>query len=337
MADFKVVQVLNDGHPMPDWVRERLEKAGIAFSVAICWNREELARHAGDADIVWAYGGRHLLVGENLDVLTRCGAILRTGSGTDNVDVERATGLGIIVANTPHVVTDSVADQAISLLFSLVRQITAHDRFVRRQEWDFRLAMPGRRFAGATLGLVGYGRIPRLVVHKLSGFAMSVLASDPHVSQQDMDAQGVKKVEMADLLAKSDYVSIHCPLTRDTWHLIGERELRLMKPTAYLVNTSRGWVIDEQALIRALKEGWIAGAGLDVMENEPPEPANPLLNMDNVIITPHYSGYTDRYPVDYYEASVEAILDMASGHWPPSCVNPGVNPRWGKLAPPIAR
>ncbi len=333
MRAFKVVEVINDGHPMPDWVPAKLEAAGIELVVSLCRNREDLARNAGDADLVWAYGGRHLLAGDNLTVLRRCGAILRTGSGTDNIDVERATELGIIVANTPYAIADCVADQAISLLFSLVRQITRHDRYVHRGHWSFRLALPGRRFAGATLGLVGFGRIPQRLVRKLAGFEMHFVAYDPYVSAEAMASCCVQRVELDVLLQASDYVSVHCPLTAETRHLIAERELRQMKPSAYLINTSRGPVVDERALVKALREGWIAGAGLDVLEREPIDPASPLLAMDNVIITPHFSGYSDRYPEDNYEASVEAIVDMANGHWPRSVVNPGVQPRWGQLAP----
>ena len=333
MAGFKAVQVVNDGHPMPAWVPERLAEAGIDFSVGICWTKDDLARHAADADLAWVYGGRRLLVGENLDVLERCSAILRTGSGTDNVDVSRATTFGIIVANTPYAITDSVADQAISLLFSLVRQVTRHDRYVHRGQWDFRLALPGRRFQGATLGLVGFGRIAQSVMAKLSGFGMRFLAYDPYVPAEVMASRGATPASLDELLQTADYVSVHCPLTEQTRHLIGERGLRLMQPHAFLVNTSRGPVIDEQALIKALREGWIAGAGLDVLEQEPIDSASPLLAMDNVIVTPHFAGYTDRYPEDDYAASVEAIIDMAGGHLPRSVVNPRVKPRWGALAP----
>ncbi|MHB0878325.1 MAG: C-terminal binding protein, partial [Anaerolineae bacterium] len=287
MAGFRVVQVINDGHPLPAWVGERLAQAGVDFAVSMCWSKDDLARAAGDADLVWAYGGRDLLKGENLGVLPRCGAILRTGSGTDNVDVALATTLGIIVANTPYAITDSVADQAISLLFSLVRQVTRHDRYVHNGRWDFRLALPGRRFRGATLGLVGFGRIAQSVVAKLAGFGMRFMAYDPYLPTEMIAARGAVPASLEELLRAADYVSVHCPLTEQTRHLIGERELDLMRPHAFLVNTSRGAVVDEPALVRALAEGRIAGAGLDVLEEEPIASASPLLAMDNVIITPH--------------------------------------------------
>jgi len=333
MARFKVVLVIKDSNPLPDWVAERLKDTSIEFCVAICWNKQDLACHASDADVVWAYGGRRLLEGENLTVLQKCGAILRTGSGTDNVDVKTATEMGIIVANTPHVVADQVADHAISLLFSLVRQVTRHDRLIRRGKWDYRLAMPTRCYRGATLGLVGFGRIPKLVVQKLSGFEMNFLAYDPYLAAEVVASHGAKSVSLDELLRAANYVSLHCPLTEETHHLIGERELRLVQPHSLLVNTARGKVVDEQALIRALQEGWIAGAALDVLEKEPPDPHNPLLSIENVIVTPHIGGMSDTYPQEFCEASVKALTDLAAGRWPRSVVNPDVTPRWGELAP----
>lgn len=337
MARFKVVQVVEPLFERPAWltawIAEQLENADIDFSEISCWNKEDLARHAGDADLVWTTGSRPLLEGENLTPLTKCGAILRSGSGTDEVDVKLATEMGIIVANTPHAVAEPVADHAISLLFSLVRHVTRHDRLIRAGHWDPRLAMPGRTYRGATLGLVGFGRIPQHMVRKLSGFEMNIVAYDPYVAVEVIASQGAKSAALDELLQTADYVSLHCPLTEETHHLMGERELRLMQSQALLVNTARGEVVDEPALIRALREGWIAGAALDVLEQEPPEPDNPLLSMDNVIITAHLGGYSNKGPQEVYEASVEAIIDLAEGRWPHSVVNPKVEPRWGQLSP----
>ena len=330
---FQVVQVVNDGHPMPDWVPEQLTRAGIDLKVAICWSTAELAAQTSEADVVWVYGGRALIQGEALDVLKRCGAILRTGSGTDNIDVKRATELGIVVANTPQAVTDPVSDHAISLLFSLRRQVVRHDRLVRQGVWNYRAALPGRRFREATLGLVGFGRVARLLVRKLAGFQMQLLAYDPYISKAVMAEHGAHKVGLDELLQTADAVIVLCPLTPETQHLIGERELGLMKPQAVLVNCARGGLVDEAALIWALQEGRIAGAALDVLEQEPPAPENPLLRMENVILTPHFAGYSDDYLSDNYAASVEALVDLSERRCPFSIVNPQVEPRWGRLAP----
>jgi phosphoglycerate dehydrogenase-like enzyme len=178
------------------------------------------------------------------------------------------------------------------------------------------------------LGLVGFGRSGRLVAEKMSGFNMTTLAYDPYVSAETMAEVGARKAELDDVLSRADFVLLHCPYTKETHHLIGERELRLMKPTAILVNTTRGSVIDEPVLIRALTEGWIAAAGLDVFEQEPVDPDNPLLKLDNVVATPHIAGASDQSQETRWRLSVETVVAFSRGHWPPSYVNPGVKPRW---------
>jgi D-3-phosphoglycerate dehydrogenase len=334
MQHCQAVLVINEGPPMPAWVHERLAHAGVDFAIHLCRTKADLEQFAADADIVWVNGGARLLTRENLAVLRRCGAIVRVGSGTDNIDVKAATEMGIIVANTPYVLSDAVASHAIALLLSLLRQVARLDRRLRQGTWASGDVLPLRRPEGAHLGLVGFGRIPQRVARKVRGFDMQITAYDPYVPAEVMAGHGVAKSDSLDtLLAQSDIVSLHCPLTEETRHLIGERELRLMQPHAVLINTSRGAVVDEPALIRALREGWIAGAGLDVFEQEPCAPDNPLLSMDNVVVTPHTAGYTDTYPTDFITVCVEAIIDLAQRRWPPSVVNPSVKPRWGALTP----
>jgi D-3-phosphoglycerate dehydrogenase len=174
---------------------------------------------------------------------------------------------------------------------------------------------------GRTLGLVGFGHIARAVVRKLRGFEMRVLAHDPYVDAGAMAAHGVTATCLRDLLAEADYVSLHCPLTAETRHLIGETELRLMKPTAILLNTSRGQVIDEVALARALSQRWIAAAGLDVLESEPPGSENPLLGLDNVVLTPHVGGYSANGVEIRWQLSVDTVLALARRQMPHSWVN----------------
>jgi D-3-phosphoglycerate dehydrogenase len=171
------------------------------------------------------------------------------------------------------------------------------------------------------------------MVEKLRGFGFHFLAFDPYVTEAVFRSCDVQSAPLDELLRASDFVSLHCPLSKETHHLIGERELRLLQPHALLVNTSRGPVIDEPALIRALQEKWFAGAALDVMEQEPPAPDNPLLSLENVILTPHISGYDSSYPQAVLEASIEALIDLAEHRWPYSCVNPKVTPRWGAMLP----
>ena len=325
MKRTKVVQIAGTGVPTPDWVSAALYEAGIYLSIADCWTAADLEQHAAEADIVWITGERRVLQGDNLLALNRCGGIVVASTGTDHVDSRTAMALGMVVAHTPQTTTDSAADQAISLLFSLVRQVVRLDRQVRQGTWDI-LAVPRRRFRNATLGLVGFGRIAQRVVRKLAGFEMRFITHTRTPEPAVLESHGTTSVTLDELLQTADYVSLHCPLTAATHHMIGEREFRLMKQDALLINTARGGVVDEAALIRALSEGWIAAAGLDVLEKEPPDPSNPLLGMDNVILTPHVGGNSDHFPEDEFEASVEAILDLAAGRNPRHVVNPEVQP-----------
>jgi D-3-phosphoglycerate dehydrogenase len=328
MKAFKVALVALDGHEVPKCVYEQFEREAVQLVVKPCSNRQELAEYAGDADIVWLFGGSHVVTAENLALLPRCGAIIRTGSGTDNVPVDAATRLGIVVANTPDALTDAVSDHAIALLLAVVRQVAVQDRAVRGGTWDRYHAWPNQRVRGKTLGFVAFGRIPQMVAQKMKGFEPRLLAYDPYVSPPTLARHGAQVATLDELLEQSDFVSLHCPLTRETTRLIGERQLRRMKPTAVLINTARGPVVDEAALARALTEGWIAGAGLDVLEKEPPDPANPLLRLNNVVITSHIAAYSDEYVDVCWQFSTEAALDLARGRWPRSYVNRDVKPRW---------
>lgn len=327
MTRFKVALAALDGQTVPDWVSAELAAKEIDFVVRECVTDEDIASHAADADVVWLFGGSRVLNARNMTRLPRCGAIVRTGSGTDNIPVETATQLGIVVANTPDAATDGVSDHAIGLLFAVLRQIAVQDRAVRVGVWDRYRAWPRWTLQGKTLGLVGFGRIARSVARKLSGFEIKVLAYDPLVSPDLAAKQGVRTVELDELFSQADVISIHCPSTPETHHLIDERVLRQMKRTAVLLNTARGQVVDEAALTRALTEGWVAGAGLDVLEQEPPDTANPLLRLDNVVLTPHIASYSDAYLENCWRRSVDAVLALACGRWPPSYVNRPEKPR----------
>jgi D-3-phosphoglycerate dehydrogenase / 2-oxoglutarate reductase len=329
---FKVTLVGLDGQVVPDWVESGLAEQGINLVVHECQTRQELAQWAGDAEVVWVFGTSRCLHGqmnpEELSILERCGAIIRTGSGTDNVPVKAATRLGIVVANTPDALNDAVSDHAIGLLFALIRQIPFQDRNVRARIWDRYHGFPRWHLKGQTLGLVGFGRIAQSVAQKLAGFRLTTLAYDPFVASDVFAQHAVRSVSLEELMERSDFVSIHCPLTPETRHLIGTAQLKRMKPDAVLINTSRGPVIDESALTIALQSGWIAGAGLDVLDPEPPDWSNPLLQLDNVVITPHIGGYSDEYLPNSWRLSMESAIDFKKGRWPRSCVNPEVKPRW---------
>jgi D-3-phosphoglycerate dehydrogenase / 2-oxoglutarate reductase len=312
---------------IPGWVTQTFLDSGIEFVAQQCDDATDLAQYAADADIVWILGGDRILTPDNLHVLENCIAILRTGSGTDNIPVNAATECGILVVNTPEAIADIVADHTIGLIFAFTRGIVHHDRLVRQKIWNPNQYWPRWHLAGNSLGLIGFGQIAQKVVERLSKYNMHCYATDPYVSSETMHKFGVKKVSLDELLAKSDFISLHCPLTDETRHLIGSRELRLMKPEAILVNSSRGGVIDEQALIKAVREGWIGGAALDVLEQEPPDWNNPIFGLENVIITPHIGAYSDQFMPNFWRCSVDAILRMRRGQWPLSRVNPQVKLR----------
>jgi D-3-phosphoglycerate dehydrogenase len=328
MGDFKVALVSWGRELIPTWLSEELAKKGISFIAQECETSDELAACASDADVVWVFGGGKCLTADRLSLLKRCGAIIRSGSGTDNVPVREATNQRILVANTPDATTDAVSDHAIGLLLAIVRQITVQDRAVRSGIWDREHAWPGWHFPGSTLGTIGFGQVARAMARKMKGFGVKTIACDPGVGEALMAPLNVTKVKLDDLLRTSDFVSIHCPLNRDTYHLIAEMELRSMKPSAVLINTARGQVVDEAALVRALKEGWIAAAGLDVLEKEPPAPSNPLLVLPNVVLTPHSGGDSDVFRELMWKLSYETVVDLHCNRWPRSCVNPEIEPRW---------
>jgi D-3-phosphoglycerate dehydrogenase len=318
---FTVALVDLDGQTVPDWVWQTLDQEGIELIVHDCTTRAELAEHAGDADVVWLFGGSRVLQGGNLAAVPRCRAIVRTGSGTDNVPVEAATRRQILVANTPAAVSDGASDHLIALLFAVTRRVAELDRAIRRGRWGQVPAQPLSGVRGRALGLVGFGHIAREVVRKLCGFEMRLLAHDPHVAAETVAAHGVTAVDLDQLLTESDFISLHCSLTAQTRHLIDERALRRMKPTAILLNTCRGPVIDEAALVQALRERWIAAAGLDVVETEPPAADNPLLKLENVVLTPHVAGHAVDGTEVRWRLSVETVLALSRGQAPRSCVN----------------
>lgn len=329
MSKLNVVLVASDLPPAPDWVAQRLAEHAVHFSELLCSSSDEVVAAAQTADVVWVAGGSRVITADVLPQLPRCVAILRTGSGTDNVPVELASRLGIMVGNTPEAMMHGVAEHALAMLFAVVRQIALQDRLVRQGIWDARRAYPRSSFRGRTLGLVGYGRIARLVARKASGLELNILACDPLINGS-LSAGAVSLCPLDELLERSDFVSLHVPSTDATRHLIGEAQLQRMKPTAVLINTARGPVVDEAALVRALGEGWIAAAGLDVLETEPLPADSRLRLLDNVVLTPHVGSYSDVYVENCWHDSVQTLISIAQGNSPLWCVN---EPTVASLAP----
>ena len=327
MSRFKVVVATLDTDELPEWVAQELKNADIDLVHRECASREDVQSCAADADIVWLFGGSRCLIG-NLDVLKRCGAIIRTGSGTDNVPVDEATRRGIVVVNTPEAISEIVAEHAIALLFAVIREIPVQDRAVRQGVWDRDTAMPKYHVSGETLGVIGFGHIARAVVRKLSGFKMRVIVADPFIDDSAMAELGAEKADFDTVLSEAQFLTVHVPLVESTRQLIGAREFGLMKPSAVFVNTSRGPVVDETALYEALSSGQIAAAAIDVTEKEPPNADNPLLQLPNIVVTPHIAAYSDIQLERLWRFSVDSVLDLANGRWPRSYVNHDVKPKW---------
>ncbi|MEM2429193.1 MAG: hydroxyacid dehydrogenase [Nitrososphaerales archaeon] len=260
---------------------------------------------------------QHHITKRVIEAADKLKIIVKYGSkpGIDNVDLEAAIKKGIIVSYTPQANSDSVAEHTITLMLALLKKLNIFSQRLKNGLWRDRKLL-GYELLGKTVGIIGLGAVGYKVAEKIKGFGVKLLAYDPYVSNERAESVGAKLVDLNVLLKESDIVTIHATLTKETTHLIGERELRMMKKSAIIVNTARGAIIDEKSLIKALKEGWIAGAALDVFEEEPLNPDNPLLKMDNVIATPHAASCT-------YEAwrregfmAAEEVLRVLKGEKP---------------------
>ena len=292
---------------------------------------EEVAEVISDGDMDKISGstvivpGRPRVTGELLDMVgPSLKLIARAGIGVDTVDIPAATERGILIINTPDAPTESTAEHAVALLMAVAKRVIVGDMFLRGASDIERGYMRGTELKGRVLGVVGYGRIGRRVAEICaSGLKMQVLVYDPFLTGPVPTPEGVEMTSNLDLLLSSaDFLTLHTPLTAETHHLIGEREIRLLKPGSYLINASRGPVLDEAALIRALQDGHLAGAGLDVFDPEPPEPDNPLLKMINVVVTPHIASSTDRGLSAMFNGCADQIIQLLRGERPPFLVNP---------------
>lgn len=262
--------------------------------------------------------------------------ISQVAVGYDNIDVEAATRKGIYVTNTPEVLTETTADFAFALLMATARRIAEADRYVRSGRWKISWGLTmflGQDVWGKTIGIIGMGRIGTAVAKRAKGMNMRILYYDVYRNYTAEMELGAQYVDLETLLKESDFVSIHVPLTSATRHLINEDKLRLMKRTSCLINTSRGPVVDEKALYKALKEGWIWAAGLDVWEKEPTDPDNPLLSLENVTAAPHIASASYETRMKMAIMAAENITAILEGKIPPNLVNREVL----KVRPPIEK
>lgn len=233
------------------------------------------------------------ITAEVMDAIPTLKVIAKHGMGVDNIDVTHATEKGIQVVNAPYSNMNAVAEHIVTLLLALSKRIVRMDKLTRQGQFTQRNTYKTTELKDATVGIIGLGKISRLVVKKLSGFEMHIIASDPFVKQKDVGDLPVTMVSADEVYRTADFVIVHTSLFPSTFHLVGAQQFRMMKPTAYLINAARGPIIDEVALVEALDAGEIAGAGLDVFEQEPPAQDNPLFAMDNVIVSPHNAALSD--------------------------------------------
>jgi D-3-phosphoglycerate dehydrogenase len=310
-----------------DVERAIIESAGLRLVAADCRTEDDVIEAAWDADAIIA---QYATVGARaIDALTRCRVIARYGTGVDIVDVDAATRRGILVTNVPSDWCENeVADHAMALLLAAARKICGYDRATRAGTWRWQSGEPIHRLQGRTLGLLAFGAIAQAVAARAHAFGMHVIAHDPYLEPADVAAHGARPTTFDELVEQADYLVVQAPLTKETHHLIGEPELRRMKPTSILVNTARGPIIDDDALYVALREGWIAGAGLDDIEEEPAkqrnwQPVNPLFTLDNVIITPHAAYYSEEAMHTVRDFAAREVTRVLTGQPPRSPVNSG--------------
>jgi D-3-phosphoglycerate dehydrogenase len=314
--------LMDDGY-----VKGQFERAGFRFTDTYCRTDEEILPAVAGADGIMAMGPNFNR--QTIEQLDRCRVIVQCSVGFNSIDVEACTDAGIIVANLAEFCVLEVRNHTLALLLAVNRKVLLGDRQVRAGAWNPRGMYPIQTLYGQTLGLLGFGNIARSVAPIAQALGMNVIASDPYLDPAIAAQYRIAFVGMEELLRTADYISCHIPLGPQTHHILGEAQFQMMKPTAYFINTSRGAVVDETALIKALQKGWIQGAGLDVLEKEPPAKDNPLFAMDNVILTPHSAGGAsgaETMPRAWRHAT-EEMLRVLNGEWPRWFVNPVVKSR----------
>ena len=314
------IAVADSVFPNLDPARDVVSRIGGQLQLASGPTPEAIMGIARDADALLVTYAK--ITGDMIRQMTKCRIVSRFGIGVDNVDIAEATKARIVVTKVPDYCIDEVSDHTMALLLAVVRKIPFINAQVHGGTWRMPAVVPIHRLRGTVLGLVGFGRIPQLVAPKAKAFGIRVIAYDPYVPAQAFADAGVASVDFPTLLATSDYVSIHSPLVPETKNLFGAEAFRQMKRSAYLVNTARGPIVDEDALAAALDAGEIAGAALDVMAQEPPGASSPLFGRDNVIITPHTSFYSEESLVELQTKAAEEVVAVLSGKAPRNPVNP---------------
>ena len=305
------------------WEREALDPIGAEIVEAPA-NEAEFISAARTADAIYAKGmpiSRAII-----DALENCKVITLGSVGVDSVDVKAATARGIPVTNIPDTFIEEVADHTMMLLLAGFRRLIVQDGMVRQGRWPegrpALLKVP--RLMGQTLGFISFGRVARAVAKRAAPFGLRMMAYDPFIQETLVSELGVIPSTLTEVLSQSDFVSMHAPARPELHHMLGERHFRQMKPSAVFINTGRGPTVNEEALIKALQEGWIAHAALDVLEKEPPSHNNPMLGMENVTLTAHVASASARFDEARKRRVGHELSLVLSGMWPVSCVNPSV-------------
>lgn len=307
----------------------RLADAGAELRSEPLWTLDEIRANAADATVI-VLGAVEPFNAAALEAMPRLQGVVRRGVGSDNVDVSAATRLGIVVANVPDASIEEVSDHALSLLLSIERAVPWLDAAVRRGLWAHdpsriqAVRARSRRLSELTVGVVGLGRIGRAFVRKARSIYGRVLGCDPLVSTEAAAEFGVELVSTSDLWSRADHVTLHAPLVPETHHLINERSLAAMRPGAVLVNTSRGGLVDADAVVSAVRAGHLAGAGLDVTDPEPLPPDSPLMKSERIVLTAHSAAFSTTTQIELARRSIDAAVAILSGRQPDSVVNPDV-------------
>ncbi|MFC2069812.1 C-terminal binding protein [Chloroflexota bacterium] len=330
-AKFKVYCMGKLGSDSLDLEQKELAlcDAEVEFVKARGLSEDELISKIKDADAIL---GMANFTPRIMKSLTKCRLIASYIVGYDFIDLDSATENGIIITNNPasEWCVEEVSNHAITLLLACAKKMVMLNNLLKSRHWaeSRRIQSPMSPIHGQTLGLIGCGEIARMTAMKAQAFNLKAVGYDPYLDESVAAESGISLASLPEVLKESDFVSIHTPLNEETFHLIGEKEFKQMKPNSYLINTGRGKIIDEPALIKALREKWISGAGLDVFEKEPVDEDNPLLKMDNVIVTAHTASFSDAAIENQAMNPLQEVIRVLNGYWPKHPINRNVKPKF---------
>lgn len=303
--------------------KKALRGIGVELVIAPSGEEEELINLVKD-DVQGILTCWAKVTNKVIEAAKKCQVISRYGIGVDNVNVEAATQHGIIVTNVPDYCTDEVSEHAMAMLLSCARKVCFYDRAIKQGQWNLQMGNKLFRVRGKTLGLIGFGKIARAMVPKAKALGLNVVVFDPYVPKKEIEAQGVNPASLDELLSQADFISLHVPLIESTHKLLGREQLKKAKNTAYIINTSRGGVVDTEALVEAVKNNWIAGAALDVLPQEPPDIDDPILQQESIVLTPHAAFCSVESLLDLQRLAAINVASVLQGKKPEHIINPEV-------------